>query len=94
MKTKVKLETEKEVYLSSLKDTDHVGFIDKVGRKGFVANIGSAKYSKIMPQDDSMWCNDIYPDNANSVIGCITTINLKEVYLFTTYKELYQWLAE
>lgn len=91
--------TEREVTIDDLKNTDHVGFVDNKGDKGYiVAYDGKFQLISTVGQAISV-CNYTYgaiPTNnlSDAIIKNSSSKSIEKVIKFDTRKELYQWLAE
>lgn len=99
MKTKVKLETEKEVTVDELTDESHVGFISDSYGKGYVAFVGDGYFSAIYVSNIGSKCNCVRGDRMTKIKDLLLNqvgvgSKITDIYVFTTRKELYQWLAE
>jgi hypothetical protein len=89
--------TEREVTIDDLKNTDHVGFVDEQGDKGYVVYAGAGRFMPITNTNGVNVCNCVF--NSNTTYSSISeslqkSVHESSVYRFTTRKELYQWLAE
>lgn len=96
MKTKVKLETEKEVTLNDISALHHIGFIDGDGDKGYSSTIEHGQ-KVILHQAKGIQFGEYLADSIQDAIensDVHPSAKIKELYIFTTRKELYQWLAE
>jgi len=96
MKTKVKLETEKEVSVTDLKLNDHIGWVDNHGGKWQVVITLGGRVNSISGdhptyQDDYQLARS---NDSKSLMDMFEFCTVKELFVFTTRKELYQWLAE
>jgi len=89
MKTKVKLETETALTIRDITDKHHLGFIDDDGDKGFCQSTNSG-FALVGADGFTTYGVD---HNAQQETINSTTC-MRELYSFTTRKELYQWLAE
>lgn len=95
---------EKQLTIADLKDSDHVGFVDKSGEKGYVAYVNNGKYMLLDCGDKLLGeCNTMWGFGGNSLIdalksaeSCDTYKQLAELYLFATRTgsedSLFGWL--
>jgi len=97
MKTKVKLKTEKEITLADLNNSSHVGLIDNDGDKWYIVGTNNNNLCCILIAEGK---NKDHPNtfyggsNKPTIKEVIANVCVNELYVFTTRKELYQWLAE
>ena len=101
---KVNLNKQKEIGIEDLSITDHIGFIDSKGYKGYFAYVGNKNYvSAICCEVSSITCNISYGLSENnrharipSIFSYMSIGGLQpvEMYKFETRKELYKWLSE
>lgn len=95
---------EKELTIADLKDSDHVGFVDKSGNKGFVAHAGEKRFL-LMDCGVTRFgrCNEMWGDGGNTLIQalkgaetCAASAQIVEILLFTTRHgsetSLFGWL--
>lgn len=84
---------------------DHVGFIDTDGEKGFISYTGLIdgirKFSAICMSNYIDISNTVYgsPNLFDSIIEALdinsrSGVELEEVYIFETRKDLFKWLSE
>ena len=99
MKTKVKLETEKEVTIDSLTNASIVGFIDVKGRKWQSVFVSNNQW-QFITYDGGVTNNANFILSSNCAgsikdgIAIFDKDDIVNLFLFDTGKELYQWLAE
>lgn len=100
---KVNLNKQKEISIEDLKITDHVGFVDIMGEKGYFVYVGKRDHvSAISSSGGAVTCNRSYGDHSENHHDEIKDYfsyldkggQPVEMYKFETRKELYKWLSE
>lgn len=97
------------VNVSSIKPSDHIGFITTEYEKGYIVYVGSLidglpAFSAISIESPTgIACNGSFGlltnNNSNSIEYLLDLTNrsyrsLREAYIFPTRKALYKWLSE
>ena len=98
MKIPVQLTT-KSLGIDDLKNTDHVGWTDTLGRKCFTVQVDDK--IRCVGEEIHYSCNLQYSTGGETIqqalkaieTGCNGSAQIKDIYRFDTRKELYQWLA-
>lgn len=104
---KVILKKRKEdvLYLEDIKNSDHVGFIDCYGHKGYVARTGKMfgmdMYSAISVEEGETFSNMCYGANnyRNQIVESLNITKrgdceVSDIFVFEHRKALYRWLSE
>lgn len=95
----------KQLTIADLKDSDHVGFVDKSGRKGHIGHVGNLKFALMSVDSNGLTscCNTCKGSGGGSITeaiqnsqSCAQDLQLAEIYLFATRTgsedSLFGWL--
>jgi hypothetical protein len=89
---------EKAPTVQDLKNTDHIGFIDETGTKGYVIAVNSKFYlidnTHGFGAPNKSYGNHDTEEIIDALINQNSSVAISEVYRFDTRKELYQWLTK
>lgn len=94
----VLMEKPEVIYLSDLKNSDHIGVILEHKNKGHVVTYGKNEFVIIGMETGEHFCNNMYHDYSNTkgIHHAFTMANgyVTAIYKFTDRRSLYKWLAE